>query len=164
MKCYTRDSRHEQADNRGQRICVHSLSKTPVYVQAPLSKSRPSFPSTASFPGNSSFPGNYGLSHRLLLVGVDPSTRHHHPTNKRSPFEWMDSYHFFLQGIGEELVQLGDAGRDAQVDGPVADLDDEAAIDGGIDLMIASRVSDAPTYCRGLLCGQDGVSGYVPCW
>lgn len=42
-----------------------------------------------------------------------------------------------LQGIGEEFVHLRDAGRDAEVDCAVADLDDEAAEDLGVDLDVA---------------------------
>ena len=40
----------------------------------------------------------------------------------------------FLQAVGEELVHLGDAGGDAEVDGAVADFDDEAANDVRVDL------------------------------
>lgn len=40
----------------------------------------------------------------------------------------------FLQGVRQELVHLGDAGGDAQVDGSVTDLDDESADDVGVDL------------------------------
>lgn len=39
----------------------------------------------------------------------------------------------FLQGVGKELVHLGDAGRDGKVDGAVADLDDESANNVGVD-------------------------------
>lgn len=39
-----------------------------------------------------------------------------------------------LQGVVEELVHLGDAARDAEVDRPVADLDDEAANDVSVHL------------------------------
>ena len=39
-----------------------------------------------------------------------------------------------LQSVREELVHLGDAGRDAQVDGSVADLDNESANNLGVDL------------------------------
>lgn len=39
-----------------------------------------------------------------------------------------------LQGVGQELVHLGDAGRDAEVDGSVTDLDDESANNVGVDL------------------------------
>lgn len=41
---------------------------------------------------------------------------------------------FFLQGVLEELVHLGDAAGDAEVDGSVADLNDESANDVGVDL------------------------------
>lgn len=41
---------------------------------------------------------------------------------------------FFLQSIRQELVHLGDAGGDAEVDGSVADLDDETADDVRVDL------------------------------
>lgn len=39
-----------------------------------------------------------------------------------------------LQRVSEELVHLVDAVRHAEVDGAVADLDDEAADDFGVDL------------------------------
>ena len=39
----------------------------------------------------------------------------------------------FLQRVGEELVHLGDLGGDGEVDGAVADLDDETAEDLGVD-------------------------------
>lgn len=43
---------------------------------------------------------------------------------------------YFLQAVGEELVHLGDAGGDAEVDGAVADFDDKAADDVRVDLLI----------------------------
>lgn len=39
-----------------------------------------------------------------------------------------------LQGVGEELVHLGDAGGNAEVDGSVANLNDETTNDLGVDL------------------------------
>lgn len=39
----------------------------------------------------------------------------------------------FLQGVREELVHLGDASRDAEVDSTVTDLDDESTNDVGVD-------------------------------
>jgi hypothetical protein len=39
-----------------------------------------------------------------------------------------------LKGVVEELVHLGNLGRDAEVDCPVANLDDEATNDIGVDL------------------------------
>jgi hypothetical protein len=39
-----------------------------------------------------------------------------------------------LQGVGEQLVHLGKLGGDAEVDCPVADFDDEATDDLGVDL------------------------------
>jgi hypothetical protein len=39
-----------------------------------------------------------------------------------------------LQSVREELVHLGDAGRDAEVDGSVANLDDESTNNVGVDL------------------------------
>ena len=39
-----------------------------------------------------------------------------------------------LQGVSEQLVHLGKLGRDAEVDCPVANLDDEATDDIGVDL------------------------------
>lgn len=44
------------------------------------------------------------------------------------------SLFYNLQSIGKGLVELGDLGRDAEVDGAVADLQDEAADDVGVDL------------------------------
>ncbi len=43
--------------------------------------------------------------------------------------------HLRLQAVGEELVELGDLGGDGEVDGPVADLDDQAAQDVRVDLV-----------------------------
>ena len=40
----------------------------------------------------------------------------------------------YLQSILEQLVHLCHLGRDAEVDGAVADLDDEAAADLGVHL------------------------------
>lgn len=42
---------------------------------------------------------------------------------------------FFLQAVVEQLVHLGDAGGDGEVDGAVADFDDEPADDVGVDLV-----------------------------
>lgn len=44
------------------------------------------------------------------------------------------THEIHLQRVSKELVHLGDAARDAEVDGAVADLDDEAADDVGVDL------------------------------
>lgn len=40
-----------------------------------------------------------------------------------------------LQAVRKELVHLGDAGRDAEVDGSVTDFDDESTNDVGINLV-----------------------------
>lgn len=40
----------------------------------------------------------------------------------------------YLQSILEQLVHLGHLGRDRQVDGAVANLDNESAADLGVDL------------------------------
>ena len=45
--------------------------------------------------------------------------------------KWKEPH---LQSVLEELVELGDLGRDAEVNGPVADFDDQAALDVGVDL------------------------------
>lgn len=42
-----------------------------------------------------------------------------------------------LQGVGQELVHLGDLGGDREVDGPVSDLNDQAANDIGVDLVVS---------------------------
>jgi hypothetical protein len=39
-----------------------------------------------------------------------------------------------LQGVAKELVHLGDAGGDAEVDRAVTDLDDKSADDIRVDL------------------------------
>lgn len=44
-----------------------------------------------------------------------------------------------LQSIGQKLVHLGDLGGDAEVDGAVTDLDDEAANQVGVDLNRQNR-------------------------
>lgn len=58
-----------------------------------------------------------------------------------------------LQGVGQELVHLGDAGGDAEVNGSVANLDDESANDVGVDLDVDVR--RACLGWGGLLCGID---------
>jgi|TARA_R110002003_G_scaffold41_12_gene2930 hypothetical protein len=40
----------------------------------------------------------------------------------------------YLQSIFEELVHLGHLGRDGQIDGAVADLDNESSADLWVDL------------------------------
>lgn len=47
----------------------------------------------------------------------------------------------FLQSVGQELVQLCHLGRDAEVDGAVADLDDKAADDVGVNLYLQRKFS-----------------------
>lgn len=42
-----------------------------------------------------------------------------------------------LQSIGEGLVHLGDLGRNAKIDGTVADFNDETADDVRVDLLIS---------------------------
>lgn len=44
-----------------------------------------------------------------------------------------------LQSISESLVHLGDLGRDAQVDGAVTDLDDEATDKVGVNLVMLDK-------------------------
>ena len=62
-----------------------------------------------------------------------------------------------LQGVRQELVHLGDAGGDAEVDGAVADLDDEPADDVGVDLKKCVRV-DVRNHLAMLpsLAGEEG--------
>lgn len=40
----------------------------------------------------------------------------------------------YLQSVSEELVHLGDLGCDTEVDGAVANLDNESTTDLGVDL------------------------------
>ena len=43
-----------------------------------------------------------------------------------------------LQGVGQELVHLGDLGRDREVDGPVSNLNNQAANDVSVDLVVSA--------------------------
>jgi hypothetical protein len=43
--------------------------------------------------------------------------------------------YLILQAVRKQLVHLGDAGGDAEVDGTVADLNDESTDDVGVDLV-----------------------------
>lgn len=43
-----------------------------------------------------------------------------------------------LQGVGQELVHLRDLGRDREVDGSVSDLNNQAANDVGVDLVVSA--------------------------
>lgn len=43
-----------------------------------------------------------------------------------------------LQGVGQELVHLGDLGRNGEVDGPVPDLNNQAADDVSVDLVTSA--------------------------
>lgn len=55
-----------------------------------------------------------------------------------SPFPWpsfVSHKRSNLQGVGQELVHLGDLGRDREVDGPVSDLNNQAANDVSVDLV-----------------------------
>ena len=45
----------------------------------------------------------------------------------------------YLQSVSEELVHLGDLGGNTEVDGAVANLDNESTTDVGVDL---SRLSE----------------------
>lgn len=57
-----------------------------------------------------------------------------------------------LQAVGENLVHLGDAGGDAEVNGAVADLDDEASDNVRVDL-VGDLELLAGTDVRGLADG-----------
>lgn len=57
-----------------------------------------------------------------------------------------------LQAVGEDLVHLGDAGGDAEVDGAVTDLDDETADNVRVDL-VGDLELLAGTNVRGLADG-----------
>lgn len=51
-----------------------------------------------------------------------------------------------LQGVGKELVHLGNLGRDGEVDGPVANLDNQSSKNLGVDLvcmLVPSTVREA---------------------
>ena len=72
-------------------------------------------------------------SSRLLPIFAFPSVLIHRNVsqqNKRNKKVHAGS----LQGIGKEFVHLCDAGGDAEVNCAVADLDNEAAEDVGVDL------------------------------
>lgn len=59
------------------------------------------------------------------------SSRIHNPVPLH-PTEYL--LELYLQSILEQLVHLGHLGRDGQVDGAVANLNDESATDLGVDL------------------------------
>jgi len=69
-----------------------------------------------------------------------------------------------LQGVRQELVHLGDAGGDAEVDGAVTDLDDESTNDVGVDLKTSVRsfvlkiLGDVAKFATGG--GMPGVPGW----
>jgi hypothetical protein len=48
----------------------------------------------------------------------------------------------YLQSVSEELVHLGDLGCDTEVDGAVANLDNESTTDLGVDLSQLSEDLD----------------------
>ncbi len=56
------------------------------------------------------------------------------PSSSSTQFHCYKKEKVNLQGVGEELVHLGELGRDAEVNCPVADLDDEPTNDIGVDL------------------------------
>lgn len=50
------------------------------------------------------------------------------------PIQQQYNIYIYLQAVAEELVHLGHLGGNGEVNGAVADLDDEAAADVGVDL------------------------------
>lgn len=64
-----------------------------------------------------------------------------------------DLEYIYLQGVLEELVHLGDLGGNAEVNGAVTDLDDEASLDLGVDLarIVSSAQRSAAKVCWPLL-------------
>ena len=57
----------------------------------------------------------------------------HGPRSLAFPFIYEGTN---LQGVGEELVHLGDLGRDGEVDGPVANLNNQSSNDLRVDLCL----------------------------
>lgn len=70
-----------------------------------------------------------------------------------------------LQVVREELVHLGDLGGDAEIDGAVADLDDETADNLGVDL---GPVLDSGVLLWGVMaCARGdgaGADGHPTAW
>ena len=69
-----------------------------------------------------------------------------------------------LQGVGEQLVHLGKLGGDAEVDCPVANLDDEAANDVGVDLGKGVRNPARRVACVYVFVAKKRVGFNVQCW
>lgn len=59
-----------------------------------------------------------------------------------------------LQRVSEELVHLGDAARDAEVDRSVTNLDNEATDDVGVNLGALSALMPAPSASATDITGQ----------
>jgi hypothetical protein len=82
--------------------------------------------------------------HSMLLVS--PSELHFYSPNRLSTLPhsprlrqrptgvFSNKRESVLQSVGKELVHLGHLGRDADVDGSVANLDDQPANDVGVNL------------------------------
>lgn len=55
-----------------------------------------------------------------------------------------------LQSVRQGLVEFGNLGGDAEVDGPVTDFDDESAEDVGVDLYEIVSSFSFSTFCFSL--------------
>ena len=70
----------------------------------------------------------------------------------------------YLQSIGKDLVHLGNASRDGEIDGAVTDLDDEAALDVGVDLVVNLELLALADVLGLLNSGLEASEGLVVEW
>lgn len=72
----------------------------------------------------------------LAFISLLPETLHALPSSRMPILQKRTN----LQSVSEELVHLGDLGRDGEVDGPVANLNDESSNDLRVDLCLSACV------------------------
>lgn len=77
-------------------------------------------------------------------------------TKGRFQLDFGTDYGSSLQAVRQELVHLGDAGRDGKVDSAVANLDDESTDNVGVDLYLGLGVVSLGKIVR--------LEGGVPRW
>jgi hypothetical protein len=128
--------------NRGTRTCRNrSDGKRMIYRQRPQASSYLSGTKAkrdaASRLFGSYTQGYFKIRPRACCGSVAPSLARPAPRSTARSHCYKGK-RGNLQSVGEELVHLGHLGRDAEVDCPVADLDDEPANDIGVDLRISA--------------------------
>ena len=83
-----------------------------------------------------------------------------HPTPGRPALSHLTD----LQIIGKDLVHLGDAGGHGEINCAVADLDDEAALDVGVNLVVHLELLALADVLRLGDCGLEAAEGLVVEW